>query len=129
MSNLKNEKINSKATKLTLNTVNKRIISYDTTRYTAPKWLMFCKCMLKHKYNVYYYEARRTVSKYIYVENPRTDIVVKVRFSNHKPNVDKELKKDSTFYVGVFNFGIITTEMIIPKVVSVLNKLDNDGDI
>jgi hypothetical protein len=98
--------------------------NYKARGYSAPKWLEFSRFMLGKNYKVFLYRAKSTVSKYVYVRNPRNKVQVKIRFSNHKPNYNKEIQNDSDFYVGVFNNGVVTTESVIPLVVNRLEGLD-----
>jgi hypothetical protein len=78
--------------------------------YGKAKWMLFCEELLPD-YDLYLYEARRTFSKYITVK--RGDNSFKVRFSNHKPNLERELHKDCDFFVGVTNLGVTTTDKAI----------------
>lgn len=89
--------------------------------YPIPKWLKFCSAMLGEKFRVELYPSHSTVSKYIYVTNPRNGKQVKVRFSDHKPNWKKEVVGDADFYAGVSNCGVTTTERIIPEVIRALS--------
>jgi hypothetical protein len=89
---------------------------YHNAGYSTPKWLQFCSAMLEYGFTVHYYDAKTTVSKYVYVINEKNGEQVKVRFSNHKPNWRQEENNDSDFYVGISNKGVITTEKVIPQV-------------
>jgi competence CoiA-like predicted nuclease len=95
---------------------------YKKNKYPTPKWMQFSLDMLERGYEVRYYDAVHTVSKYVYVKNKKNGIEVKVRFSNHKPNATTESSKDSDFYVGISNGGVITTEQVIPLVIDVLER-------
>jgi hypothetical protein len=101
-----------------LNKVALDKLSQSYTAYPVPKWIKFCYTMLKYNFEVYLYRAHTTVSKYVYVRNPRNMKQVKIRFSNHMPAITKELQQDCDFYTGVSNTGVITTEDIIPQVVA-----------
>lgn len=53
------------------------------------------------------YEARETVSKYITVTDGK--LRFRVRFSNHRPHVQREMKKDCDVFVGVSHSGCVNT--------------------
>lgn len=99
------------AKKLNIESVTKLIKNYPA-QYTTPKYLTFCKCMIEKGWKVRMYKAE-TVSKYIFVE--KDNKIFKIRFSNHKPSIFKELQEDSDYYVGVSNKQVLTTEEIIKK--------------
>lgn len=81
---------------------------YKKSKYSLPKWIQFIEVMLSFKYKVFLYEAKSTFSKYVYVQhNGKT---FKIRFSNHKPNKQKERINDCDFFVGVNNFIVTKTE-------------------
>lgn len=84
--------------------------------YPIPKWIIFCKEMIRRGWVVKLHAAKTTVSKYIYLEKGKYNI--KVRFSNHKANKIKELNKDSDFYVGKGNKGVITTDQLLNKLLN-----------
>ncbi len=75
--------------------------------YPKSKWIEFCEAMLELGFYLRLYEARSTYSKYIYV--CRRGDSYKVRFSNHKPNPEKELGGDAHFFVGMTHTGTRTT--------------------
>lgn len=77
--------------------------------YGVSRWIQFCFFMLDRCYVVSLYEARSTRSKYVTVHGIN-DTFYKVRFSNHKPNRTRELKKDCDFFVGVTHTGVRTWE-------------------
>lgn len=86
-------------------------------KFPRPKWMEFAATLLTYSeqgVSLKLYDARTTVSKYLYVI--RGDKTVKVRFSNHLPANQKILANDSDYYVGVSQAGIIRTEEVIPKV-------------
>ena len=89
-------------------------------KYGKQKWIIFCETLLEKGYTLYLYEARKTFSKYITVckNNKR----YKVRFSNHKPALQKETFNDSDFYVGISNFGTTTTEDALNAVKKYFNQ-------
>lgn len=73
--------------------------------YSSPKWIGYCRSLIESGLRVQMYEAKQTVSKYIYSSNGVK--VYKVRFSNHKPNFTRQQKQDCDFFVGV-SHGIVT---------------------
>lgn len=75
--------------------------------YPVSKWITFMRELLAKGLAVGVYEAKTTRSKYVFVIYPE-GTTFKVRFSNHRPNVNTQLAEDSDFYVGVSN-GLTTT--------------------
>jgi len=73
------------------------------------KWIEFCEQLLAKGYTLELYEAQETRSKYIYITHPAhpSTRAYKVRFSNHPPNLWKQLHGDCDFFVGV-SHGLIT---------------------
>lgn len=90
--------------KLTLSYLASRVS--DT--YGKQKWISFCETLILQGFDLYLYEARKTVSKYITIKQGKKRF--KVRFSNHKPIYYKEVQRDCDFFVGVSNLGTTTTE-------------------
>lgn len=76
--------------------------------YSKQKWVSFCEILLRNGFELYLYEARETVSKYITIKKDSKEFIV--RFSNHRPNKKRELKGDCDFFVGVTHTGIRTTD-------------------
>lgn len=68
------------------------------------------------------HEARETHSKYIYVR--RGSICKKVRFSDHKPNIQREEKQDCDIWVGAKNMAgkWITWEDAIAELEEIFKK-------
>lgn len=97
----------------TLEKVNMLIENYSR-KYPIPKYLTFIKKMLENGYKVKIYVAR--VSKYVFIK--KGDIVIKIRFSNHKPIFEKEEENDCDYYVGVSHKQVTTTEELIEKLLS-----------
>jgi hypothetical protein len=88
--------------------------------FPKQKWIEFCEAMLEKGYKLHLYEARRTVSKYITVIKGKKRF--KVRFSNHKPILQREALGDCNFFVGVTNFKVTTTQMAIQAVEDFFNN-------
>jgi hypothetical protein len=76
--------------------------------YSVQKWILFCQKLLDLGFEIDLYDSRRTVSKYVHVKFGK--YCYKVRFSNHKPNREKELTGDCDFFVGVTNKHVSTTK-------------------
>lgn len=77
--------------------------------FTKQKWVEFCETLMADGYRLNLYEARTTFSKYITVRRKGAK-PFKVRFSNHKPIMRRELEGDCDFFVGVTNLGVTTTQ-------------------
>ncbi len=90
--------------RLTLEMLKSRI----SEKYGKAKWIEFCEILLKQGYKLKLYEAKYTYSKYIMIFKGNKSY--KVRFSDHKPILQKELDNDCDFFVGVSNLGITTTK-------------------
>ncbi len=112
--------IPKKANKLTEGL--KRDLSYrgKWAKYGKPKYVMFGESCQKLGLEVWIYQAKTTVSKYIFVTNG--DTVKKIRFSNHRPNTRQQENQDSDFYVGVSNGHVTTTEDALAWVKGVFLK-------
>jgi len=91
--------------------IAKKISGYANSQYEAPKYLRFILRMLREGWRVKLYIPRESkISKYVFVYN--NDRIYKIRFSNHKPIIQKELDNDCDFYAGISNMKIMTTEQI-----------------
>lgn len=88
---------------VTKDMLRSRAESNKINGYSVPKYIKFCEQLLKHGYTLELYEARSTFSKYITVKREGTNKSYKVRFSNHKPNLTKEINGDCDYFVGVTN--------------------------
>ena len=82
--------------------------------YAPAKYLIFIKTMIENGWMVKLYVANK-VSKYVFIS--KGDEVYKIRFSNHKPLLNKEAEDDCDFYVGISNMQVSTTEQIIKKII------------
>ena len=91
------------------------------SEFGVPRWMEFCKAMHDAGFDVRLDRAKSTVSKYIYVVNPRAERAVKVRYSNHRPSRTLQRIQGSDFYVGVHNRGCVTTEQVIELVKEALS--------
>lgn len=100
-----------KARTMTIQGVAKRIQSYSGTSFEAPKYLRFILRMLREGWRVkLYIPHSNKISKYVFVY--REGKIFKIRFSNHKPIIQKELDNDCDFYAGISNLRVMTTEQI-----------------
>jgi hypothetical protein len=77
--------------------------------FDKPKYLRFILRMLREGWQAKLYVANK-VSKYVFVY--KGDEIYKIRFSNHKPLVSKELDNDCDFYAGISNLHVTKTETI-----------------
>ena len=89
--------------------------------YAKQKWIIFCEELLLEGYSVKLYEAKNTFSKYVTVIKDKKQF--KVRFSNHKPIYQREIKKDCDFFVGVTHTGVRTTEDALAKIKSYFKEV------
>jgi len=93
--------------------------------YGVPKWLQFAlhfaeQYGVKRDVKVSLYSARKTYSKYVTISANGEN--VKVRFSNHKPNFEKELNNDCDYFVGPRHNGrFLDTETVKALVETDLN--------
>lgn len=76
-------------------------------RYGRSMWVRFCDFMLDKGFTITLYEAQKTYSKYITLW--KDGKAFKVRFSNHKPIMERELAGDCDFFVGVCHTKTTTT--------------------
>jgi hypothetical protein len=89
--------------------LTKRADRQTNAGYTPAKWIGFCQTLLDLGLEVGLYEAQTTVSKYIYVSRPGRSRVLKIRFSDHRPNYQKEVNNNCDFFVGVSHQRVTTT--------------------
>ena len=85
--------------------------------FETPKWILFCMYFIAREYTVTVYEARQTVSKYVTISKAGFK-PYKVRFSDHKPIYERELRGDCDFFVGRTHLQVTTAKQ---AVVAVLN--------
>lgn len=83
-------------------------------QYQTPKYLLFILEMNNLGFRVGLKEAKTTFSKYVLIEKGTQKY--KIRFSNHRSKLSRELEQDCDFYVGVGNLGVITTEQVIEQI-------------
>ena len=113
-----------KLEKLTLNSLQMKKVLYIKKGYNLPKWVLFSEELIKDEWKVELCDSKSTVSKYLYIS--KNGQKFKIRFSNHKPNKQKESQKDCDYYVGVGNKGVITTEQVL-KLIKNNQKLKQNG--
>ena len=108
-----------------------RAIACEKAGWAVPKWIQFCQKFLELGYDVYLYEARQTVSKYVTVaksfDGALHQYYFKVRFSDHKPNRHREAKQDCYFFVGKTNYACTTTADAISATLAYFNAKENDS--
>ena len=97
-----------KAKRCNIQTIAKKIQNYPK-QYEKPKYLRFILRMLREGWEVKLYVANK-VSKYVFVY--KGDKIYKIRFSNHKPIIKRELDNDCDFYAGISNLKTMKTEQI-----------------
>jgi hypothetical protein len=89
----------------------KKISGYSNTKYEAPKYLRFILRMLREGWGVrLYIPGSSKTSKYVFVS--KGEEIYKIRFSNHKPIINRELDNDCDFYAGISNLHVMKTEDI-----------------
>lgn len=107
--NKKKKNLSNKITnqKLTLEFLDSRV----TDKFGPAKWMQFARYFINEGYEVELYEARQTFSKYLTVI--RGEHRFKVRFSNHKPILEREINGDCDYFVGRTNLRVSTTDTAI----------------
>ena len=75
-------------------------------RHGKQKWIQYCEYYMDRGCTVLFYEAKKTVSKYITIVH--VNKMYRVRFSNHAPIKKREERGDCDFFVGHTNFEINT---------------------
>lgn len=104
--------------------LTKEILKEKTSeKYGKAKWIIFAEELMTKGFDISLYEAKKTFSKYLTVE--KDNKTFKVRFSNHKPNKERERNQDCDFFVGVTNYKVTTTKDAIN---AVLNFFENTKD-
>lgn len=72
--------------------------------YPISKWILFCEELIKLGLQGYVYQSKTTKSKYVYIKkNKKT--YYKVRFSDHKAPLHKELYNDCDLFIGYRRTG------------------------
>jgi hypothetical protein len=89
--------------------------SYEDSNYSCPKYLLFIEAMLNNNFAVKLRKSKSTRSKYVYVK--KNGKILKIRFSNHRPNFFRQKDEDCDYYVGVSHSKIISTESVISEVI------------
>lgn len=95
--------------------------------FSKQKWIVFCEYFMDKGFKISMYEARRTVSKYITIHFGEQEF--KVRFSNHKPIYNREVKGDCDFFVGRTHTGVRTTDDAIRAVEKWINGIKAIPDL
>lgn len=88
--------------------------AYLKKNFPVPKWIVFSETLLRKGWKVKLYRAIHTYSKYLTIT--KRDRKYKIRFSDHRPNLKKEIENDCDFFVGRSNNQIITTEQVLEKI-------------
>lgn len=87
--------------------------NYVKQGYPVPKWISFSEALINEGWTVRAHYAKTTFSKYLFISKGK--ISKKIRFSNHKPNRNKENINDCDYYVGISHNQILTTEKLLDK--------------
>ena len=103
--------------KYTLERIVNRIECYSKN-YSPPKFLLFAMKMAQNGWAVSIHEVK--VSKYVFIL--KEDRLIKIRFSNHKPNRIRENQEDCDYYVGVSHKQVSTTKELINKLINNQNN-------
>lgn len=94
--------------------LNSRTRYLQSNGWAKSQWIVFCEEMLRFGLICELYEARNTVSKYITVRDGNDwSVQFKVRFSDHKPILHREMAGSCDFFVGRTNLKVTTTQMAI----------------
>lgn len=101
-----------RAKNINLDKIQKMIRRYPA-KYPTPRYMAFIKQLIEAGWQIKLYEAR--VSKYVFCI--KGDEVYKIRFSNHKPLLRKELEEDCDYYVGISHNQVSTTTEILNKLI------------
>lgn len=102
-----------RAKKIGMTTIKKMIRRYPSV-YPTPRYMVFIKTLIKAGWKIKLYEAK--VSKYVFCI--KGGEIYKIRFSNHKPLLRKELEEDCDYYVGVSHKQVSTTEQILKEIIT-----------
>lgn len=92
----------------------KSMIKKYPQKFPTPKYMTFVESLIHCGFLVKVYQAR--VSKYVFVK--KDGEITKIRFSNHKPRLDRETEEDCDYYVGISNFQTSKTEEVVKKILT-----------
>lgn len=99
------------------------LLGRHSPKFGDAKWVQFARWFIEKGFNVELYEARQTFSKYLTVI--KGDRRFKVRFSNHKPILAREIAGDCDYFVGITNLKTTTTDMAIMVTEMFFERNDN----
>lgn len=95
--------------------------------YDVPKWISFCRTLMRRGFQVALYEAQFTHSKYLTVwKNGKN---YKVRFSDHPPIKEREVNGDCDFFVGHTNLGKTNTNDALRAVLIHFGDLADGAEV
>lgn len=97
---------------VTPNLIRHRTEIMEKAGFPQPRYLQFCEWLLQcGVFSVYLHEAQSTRSKYVTIKQlgHRRRRAFKVRFSDHRPNKQREIAGDCDFFVGKSNLGWTNT--------------------
>lgn len=107
--------------KVTKQILEHRVNFSKNLGYSKQKWVEFCEVMMENEFQLYLYEARQTVSKYITVSDGNKEF--KVRFSNHAPIKAREVAGDCDFFVGRTHLGVTNTTQAIMETLKYFGRI------
>lgn len=94
---------------VTLAHLQERERRIELAGYKKSKWIGLCEELIYLGFEVRLYEAKKSNSKYITVTHTKSPgKSYKIRVSNHKPILEKELAGTCDFFVGHTNLVITT---------------------
>lgn len=88
---------------LTRDEILRRSIAIQNKGYPISKWLFCAWACIESGLDVVLYQAKETVSKYLYLADPKQPDIppFKLRFSDHSPSAGQVDMRDCDFYIGV----------------------------
>lgn len=100
--------------------------NYVDSPYGKPKFLEFIRKVYDlHQFTIKLYDSQSTVSKYVTLYKGKKSY--KIRWSNHKPNFNKEKAGACDFFVGVTNLKVTTTEQAYKAALAYFKEEDKNA--
>lgn len=84
--------------------------------YTSekPKWILFIEQLLDDKFTVMLYLPKNTNS--VYLTLVKNNKMLKIRYSNHAPNIEAYLKGGVKFCIGPTKKGMLSERWVMNAV-------------